>query len=110
MTAFQTYLGLANPDPVTPDVHYFEFQHGDAAFFVWDTRSYRSANHAVDDEEKTMLGEQQKTVFFDWLARVRSSSPPPHLAFITWEREFADTFRDRSTKQSHGNLSCPPSR
>lgn len=49
-------------------------RHGDAAFFVWDTRRHRSHNFAPDDETKTMLGEKQKQVFFDWLAAV---GPPP---------------------------------
>ena len=68
--AYDHYLGNVNPDPVKADVRYFNFQHGDAAFFVWDTRSYRSANSAPDDEDKTMLGERQKVVFLDWLAKV----------------------------------------
>lgn len=77
LTAFGHYLGGANPDPVEPDVRYFDFRHGDAAFFVWDTRSYRSANKADDGEDKTMLGERQKVVFFDWLAKVNQT--------VTWK-------------------------
>lgn len=69
-TAFDDYFGKANPDPSMPGAHYFEFGYGDSAFFVWDARSYRSANGDEDKEGKTMLGAEQKQVFFDWLARV----------------------------------------
>ncbi|KAL8286840.1 hypothetical protein RQP46_003846 [Phenoliferia psychrophenolica] len=75
--AYDHYLGNVNPDPIKEDVRYFKFQHGDAAFFVLDTRSYRSANGAPDDEEKTMLGERQKVVFLDWLAKVNQT--------VTWK-------------------------
>lgn len=71
-SAFHHYLGEANYDPSIPGANYFDFQYGDSAFFVWDTRRYRSENFEVDDESKTMLGDQQKEVFFDWLAKVRS--------------------------------------
>ncbi|KAK4704478.1 alkaline phosphatase D, partial [Phenoliferia sp. Uapishka_3] len=70
-TAFKHYLGGVNPDPAEPGAHYYDFRHGDSAFFVWDLRSYRSANGMEDSEGKTMLGEKQKEVFFDWLAKVR---------------------------------------
>lgn len=40
--AYSDYLGAANPDPIEPGTNYYEFRHGDAAFFVWDTRAYRS--------------------------------------------------------------------
>ncbi|KAM0754931.1 Metallo-dependent phosphatase [Meredithblackwellia eburnea MCA 4105] len=92
-TAYETYLGQANPAPSVGDtdstsatmgedeggrgVHYYDFRYGDAAFFVWDTRSFRSANKAVDDDSKTMLGERQKVVFLDWLAKVNQT--------ITWK-------------------------
>jgi hypothetical protein len=45
---------------------------GDSAFFVWDTRRYRSDNAAEDDESKTMLGLKQREDFYDWVARVSS--------------------------------------
>lgn len=47
---------------------------GDSAFFVWDTRRYRSDNAAEDDESKTMLGLKQREDFYDWVARVCPSS------------------------------------
>lgn len=43
-TAYRNYLGAANPDVAEVGTNYYEFRHGDAAFFVWDTRQYRSAD------------------------------------------------------------------
>ncbi|KAI5479069.1 alkaline phosphatase D [Pseudohyphozyma bogoriensis] len=75
--AYIDYFGAANPDSAIEDTHYYDFRHGDAAFFVMDARSYRSANHDVDEEGKTMLGAKQKEVFFDWLAEVNNT--------VTWK-------------------------
>lgn len=44
---------------------------GDSAFFVWDTRRYRSDNALEDTDDKTMLGQEQREAFFDWVSRVR---------------------------------------
>jgi hypothetical protein len=52
-------------------LNFWTYRYGDAAFFMLDTRRYRSPNKQVDDENKTMLGEEQKAVFLDWLASVR---------------------------------------
>ncbi|KAG8748310.1 hypothetical protein FRC10_007701 [Ceratobasidium sp. 414] len=40
--AYDIYNGQANPDSKTNDVYYYDFRHGDTAFFVMDTRRYRS--------------------------------------------------------------------
>lgn len=40
--AYDIYNGQANPDPKADGVHYYDFRHGDTAFFVMDTRRYRS--------------------------------------------------------------------
>lgn len=72
--AYTAYLASGNPDPVKPDTHYYEFDNGDTAFFVWDTRRYRTNSEAEDNEEKTMLGLEQKEVFLDWLARVNNTA------------------------------------
>jgi alkaline phosphatase D len=78
--AFQLYHGSANPtvqvleaDPV----NYHWFRHGDSAFFVLDTRRYRSPNDAPDVYGKTMLGDVQKQVFKDWLRTVNET--------VTWK-------------------------
>jgi alkaline phosphatase D len=67
-SAYSAYVGSANPDPIVPGAHYYTFDHGDVSFFVMDTRRYRSANEATDDEQKTMLGDEQKMHFVQWLA------------------------------------------
>lgn len=71
--AYNAYIGQGNPTPSVPGVNYYTFRYGDAAFFVWDTRRYRSANEQLDDEEKTMLGSEQKQVFMDWLSEVNQT-------------------------------------
>ena len=76
-SAYNNYLGAANPDPIDPGTNYYEFRHGDAAFFVWDTRTYRSPDGAEDDEDKTMLGLRQREVFLNWAARVNNT--------VTWK-------------------------
>ncbi|KAF8758332.1 PhoD-like phosphatase [Rhizoctonia solani] len=40
--AYEIYNGQANPDAKTKGVYYYDFRHGDTAFFVMDTRRYRS--------------------------------------------------------------------
>lgn len=72
--AYQAYVGQGNPDPIKPDANYYTFNYGDAAFFVWDTRRHRSPNEAVDDEYKTMLGDEQKAHFYQWLGEVNSTA------------------------------------
>lgn len=74
-SAWEVYQGSGNPKTKAVSGHdpvnYFWFQNGDSAFFVWDTRAYRSDNFAQDDEHKTMLGSLQKQVFKEWLQSVR---------------------------------------
>ncbi|CAE6455989.1 unnamed protein product [Rhizoctonia solani] len=40
--AYEIYNGQANPDAKTNGVYYYDFRYGDTAFFVMDTRRYRS--------------------------------------------------------------------
>ncbi|KAG8690175.1 hypothetical protein FRC11_013324 [Ceratobasidium sp. 423] len=40
--AYEIYNGQANPDAKTEGVYYYDFRYGDTAFFVMDTRRYRS--------------------------------------------------------------------
>jgi alkaline phosphatase D len=49
---------------------YFEFTQGPASFFLLDTRTYRSSNNLpFEDEDKTMLGQEQLEDFIAWLNR-----------------------------------------
>ncbi|GAA5929516.1 alkaline phosphatase D family protein [Sporobolomyces koalae] len=76
-SAYQTYMGNANPDPSTPGVNYYDFRVGDSAFFVLDTRAYRSPNENSDDEDKTMLGATQREAFLNWAVEVNQT--------VTWK-------------------------
>jgi hypothetical protein len=67
------------PDPTPPsgssgDVLYYSFSAPGADFFVLDTRSYRSPGTAVDDEDKTMLGDVQLNALLDHLETQQSKS------------------------------------
>ncbi|KAJ7632327.1 PhoD-like phosphatase-domain-containing protein [Roridomyces roridus] len=70
--AWKIYNADANPDSLA-DHYYFNFRYGDAAFFVLDTRRYRTP--ATDDEPTaTMLGETQLAALHSWLAHVNSTA------------------------------------
>ncbi|KAJ4488282.1 PhoD-like phosphatase-domain-containing protein [Lentinula aciculospora] len=77
--AFQIYNANGNPSPPpstksldhTP--YYYDFRYGDVAFFVMDTRRYRSFPNDPS-EEKTMLGEDQLTRLLDWLGKANSTA------------------------------------
>ncbi|KAG8837073.1 hypothetical protein FRB91_007085 [Serendipita sp. 411] len=74
-SAFGTYYGDANFDGIS-DVNYYDFRYGDNAFFVLDTRRYRSVP-ASDPESMdlpTMLGERQLHALHTWLARVNTTT------------------------------------
>jgi hypothetical protein len=64
------YYGQKNPskgDSVDHDALYYNFTRGDVGFFIMDTRMYRSPKLQPDDEEKTMLGSEQKKALKEWL-------------------------------------------
>jgi len=71
--AYRDYLGEGNFDGPGKGENYYWFRYGDAAFFVWDCRRYRSSNEQLDDESKTMLGAEQKEVFLSWLHAVNTT-------------------------------------
>ena len=70
-SAFETYSANANYDSPSDNVYYYDFRYGDIAFFVMDTRRYRSEK-SEDPLTRTMLGETQLNALNDWLARVSS--------------------------------------
>ncbi|GLB35224.1 putative phoD-like phosphatase [Lyophyllum shimeji] len=70
-SAFKLYNANANFDPVRPGEYYYEFQYGDAAFFVLDTRRYRTEKGTPN---RTMLGEAQLASLHEWLSRVNTTS------------------------------------
>ncbi|PLW21230.1 hypothetical protein PCANC_05410 [Puccinia coronata f. sp. avenae] len=71
--AYRNYLGAGNFDGPGKGENYYWFRYGDAAFFVWDCRRYRSSNSQPDDAFKTMLGLEQKQVFLSWLHAVNTT-------------------------------------
>lgn len=65
---YWNYQGRANPPSAWgPDESYYAFHHGDVAFFVLDTRRYKSESSLPDGPGKTMLGAQQLAHLKDWL-------------------------------------------
>ncbi|KAF5606194.1 alkaline phosphatase D [Fusarium subglutinans] len=68
MRPFWNYHGNANPpSEYGADKTYYAFRYQGVAFFVLDTRRYRSDNAMVDGPEKTMLGAVQLTALKEWL-------------------------------------------
>ncbi|EMD34490.1 hypothetical protein CERSUDRAFT_141018 [Gelatoporia subvermispora B] len=72
--AFRLYNAYANYDPPEDGQHYFDFHHGDAAFFVMDTRRYRSDVFTEDVTTRTMLGDKQLATLYDWLSKVNNTA------------------------------------
>ncbi|KAE8267815.1 hypothetical protein A4X09_0g4543 [Tilletia walkeri] len=73
-TAWDEYIGVANPDPLDPGEKYYTFRYGDSAFFVLDTRKLRSPASEPDNEAKSMLGEYQKDALMRWLGAVNQTA------------------------------------
>ncbi|TPX72177.1 hypothetical protein SpCBS45565_g00409 [Spizellomyces sp. 'palustris'] len=89
--AFNEYAGLSNPHEDANVSAIFEYEFGDTAFFVMDTRGYRNR------EEETMLGEKQKTRLKDWLLAVNSTHTVKFLVSSVpftqnWQWEHTDTW------------------
>ncbi|KAI0373348.1 hypothetical protein BV20DRAFT_963192 [Pilatotrama ljubarskyi] len=72
--AFELYNAEANYDPIENGQYYYDFRYGDAAFFVMDTRKYRSDIFSDDPTAHTMLGDKQLTALYDWLGRVNNTA------------------------------------
>jgi alkaline phosphatase D len=71
--AFSEYAAGSNPPPRVPGEFYYAFSKGQADFYVFDTRTYRSPNGAVDNASKTMLGARQKQDLKSWLLASRAT-------------------------------------
>ncbi|KAK0569306.1 hypothetical protein OC861_001123 [Tilletia horrida] len=74
VTAWDEYVGSANPEPLAAAEKYYTFRYGDSAFFVMDTRKLRSPASDPDDETKSMLGEEQKDALMRWLGAVNHTA------------------------------------
>lgn len=65
---FQHYQINVNPPPVRSTATWFTFIQGPAAFFLMDTRSYRSPESKdATDPKKTMLGQEQLLDLLHWI-------------------------------------------
>ncbi|KAF8590013.1 hypothetical protein K439DRAFT_1382603 [Ramaria rubella] len=73
-SAYYAYNGQANYDPIMKGGHYYEFRYGDVAYFVLDTRLYRSGQFVEEGDKKTMLGDQQLSALYEWLDRVNTTT------------------------------------
>ncbi|KAK7049214.1 hypothetical protein VNI00_005815 [Paramarasmius palmivorus] len=71
--AFRLYSAESNYDSNAEDTHYYNFRYGDIAFFVMDTRRYRS-DKSEDPSTRTMLGDTQLAALHDWLAQVNHTA------------------------------------
>ena len=67
LIAWISYAGGANPQPLTVGAQYYNFTIGNTAYFVLDTRAFRSPKNQKDSPRKTMLGLTQKQKLFQWL-------------------------------------------
>ncbi|GAO46546.1 hypothetical protein G7K_0776-t1 [Saitoella complicata NRRL Y-17804] len=67
MNPWHTYHHSVNPPALGHNQTYYTFTRGDSAFFLMDTRRYRSLNTQVDGPEKTMLGLEQREALLHWL-------------------------------------------
>jgi alkaline phosphatase D len=65
--SYDEYINPLNPSPRTPGTLYYNYQVGQVDFYVFDTRTFRSRNNALDNSTKTMLGASQKADFKNWL-------------------------------------------
>jgi len=68
--AYNIYNGNGNYDSSHKGQSYYDFRYGDVAFFVMDTRRYRSDVKTEDASSRTMLGDNQRAAFYRWLVQV----------------------------------------
>ncbi|KAI0695405.1 PhoD-like phosphatase-domain-containing protein [Cerioporus squamosus] len=72
--AFELYNANANFDSPAEGQYYYDFRYGDAAFFVMDTRRYRSDITVGDPTTHSMLGDQQLAAMYNWLGKVNQTA------------------------------------
>ncbi|KAF9451229.1 hypothetical protein P691DRAFT_797104 [Macrolepiota fuliginosa MF-IS2] len=72
--AFKLYNANVNYDPLHEGQFYYEFSRGDVAFFVMDTRRYRSGVEEPDFSSRSMLGDLQLSALLGWLSKVNNTA------------------------------------
>ncbi|KAJ7184087.1 PhoD-like phosphatase-domain-containing protein [Mycena filopes] len=70
--AFKIYNANPNYDSLA-DQYYYNFRYGDAAFFVLDTRRYRTPG-TEETPAGTMLGETQLAALHSWLTHANGTA------------------------------------
>jgi len=71
--AYSIYNGNANYDPLQPGRTFYDLQVGDVAFFVMDTRRYRSPLTGPNLTSRTLLGSEQLSALYSWLHKVNGT-------------------------------------
>ncbi|KAJ2726986.1 hypothetical protein GGI07_000103 [Coemansia sp. Benny D115] len=108
MIAYHEYNGMPNPPPEAPAHSFYNFTHGNVAFYAWDTRRYRTLWETPDGVQgKTMLGAEQKQHFFQWLRDVNHtaavkfviSSVPVTTSWTSFDSS-QDTWRGYPTERA----------
>lgn len=100
---FNLYHASVNPPPAHPSASYFSFTQGPAAFFLLDTRRYRSPSSlAPDSPEKSMLGPTQLSSLLSFL----SHRDPPGVKwkFVVSSVPFTRNWRINSADTWAGYL------
>ncbi|KAI0303447.1 PhoD-like phosphatase-domain-containing protein [Multifurca ochricompacta] len=72
--AFRIYNAEGNYDAHVSGQHYYDFRYGDVAFFVTDSRRYRSNPFTGETATRTMLGEAQLSALYEWLGKVNQTA------------------------------------
>ena len=75
--AFRSYNANGNYESIDLGQHYYDFRYGDTAFFVMDTRRYRSDITSTNAASRTMLGDDQLSALYEWLGKVSYTSASP---------------------------------
>lgn len=72
--AFHLYNAVGNYNTTKSDDYYYTFRYGDTAFFVTDTRRYRSDPVTTEANARTMLGDKQLSALHSWLSEVNETA------------------------------------
>lgn len=73
--AYKLYNADANYEAYNGNQsYYYDFRYADTAFFVMDTRRYRSLVDSEDIASRTMLGEDQLAALYKWLSEVNNTA------------------------------------
>jgi alkaline phosphatase D len=98
-TAYNIYNGNANYDSLQPGRTFYDFQLGDVAFFIMDTRRYRSPLTGLDLTSRTLLGSEQLSALYNWLHKVNETCT---FKFVVSSAPFTSLWTHDSTDSWSG--------